>query len=86
MVDTIIAHERFSGFVDEDRRPTQRGAEYIEAITRQANFSMILTGTGSPEGVLAASPTRQYMDTSGGAGTILYIKKTGNGNTGWVLV
>lgn len=86
MADTIIAPERFSGFVDNDGKPTQRAAEHLEAVTRQANFSMASTGSGSPEGVVTASPTKLYMDTAGSAGNILYIKKSGNGNTGWVLV
>lgn len=41
------------------------------------------TGTGSPEGVLTASPGALYLNLSGGAGTTLYVKQTGTGNTGW---
>ena len=86
MAETIIEPERFNSLVDEGGKPTQRSAEYMEAVTRQANFSMVLTGSGTPEASVDASPTRLYMDTAGGSGTILYIKQTGNGNTGWVLV
>lgn len=39
---------------------------------------------GSPEGVLSAVPGSLAMNTSGGAGTALYVKETGTGNTGWV--
>jgi len=46
----------------------------------------ILQGSGSPEGVVVATPTRLYMNTAGTAGNILYIKKSGTGNTGWILV
>lgn len=45
-----------------------------------------LEGSGSPEGVITAEPRALYMDTAGTAGSILYIKQSGTGNTGWVLV
>lgn len=40
-------------------------------------------GAGSPEGVITAPPGSLYSNTSGGAGTTLYVKETGTGNTGW---
>lgn len=50
----------------------------------------ILEGAGSPEGVVVAKSRRLYMDTSGTAGSILYIKKlsdiSGNRANGWILV
>lgn len=42
------------------------------------------TGTGSPEGVVTASVGSMYTDVAGGAGTTLYVKESGTGNTGWV--
>jgi hypothetical protein len=42
------------------------------------------SGTGSPEGVVTASVGSLYSRTDGGAGTTLYVKETGAGNTGWV--
>lgn len=54
--------------------------------TQQISRLSILEGSGSPEGVITASPTRMYMDTAGSTGSILYIKQTGTANTGWVLV
>ena len=44
----------------------------------------LLSGAGSPEGVVAARRGAIYSRTDGGAGTTLYIKESGNGNTGWV--
>jgi hypothetical protein len=41
-------------------------------------------GSGSPEGVLTASPGSTYRNSSGGAGTSFYVKESGTGNTGWV--
>lgn len=41
-------------------------------------------GTGSPEGVIVAPVGSMWLRSDGGAGTTLYIKESGNGNTGWV--
>lgn len=41
-------------------------------------------GTGSPEGVVTAGKGTLYTRTDGGAGTTMYVKETGAGNTGWV--
>ena len=41
-------------------------------------------GSGSPEGVLSAYIGSTYRRTDGGAGTSLYVKESGTGNTGWV--
>ena len=50
----------------------------------------VLNGTGSPEGVIEALPTKQYMDDAGISGSILYIKQVadigGDKTMGWVLV
>ena len=40
--------------------------------------------SGSPEGVVAAAPGALLLNVGGGAGTTLYIKVSGTGNTGWV--
>lgn len=45
---------------------------------------IIKSGAGTPEGSQTASPGSLYLRTDGGAGTTLYIKETGTGNTGWV--
>lgn len=49
-----------------------------------AGPSDVLSGTGSPEGVVTATPGTLYTNDSGGGGTTLYVKETGVGNTGWV--
>ena len=45
---------------------------------------IITTNAGTPEGVVTAVPGSICLNTSGGAGTSLYVKQTGTGNTGWV--
>ena len=44
----------------------------------------IFSGTGSPEGVVTAGVGSIFMRTDGGAGTSIYCKESGSGNTGWV--
>lgn len=44
----------------------------------------VLSGTGSPEGVVTATVGKLYTRDDGGAGTTLYVKESGAGNTGWV--
>lgn len=82
----ITGFERFSDISRGDGKPSERFAGWIKEITDQVNLSTVATGSGSPEGVLTAGVTKLYMDTAGTAGNILYVKKTGFGNTGWILV
>ena len=44
------------------------------------------TGSGSPEGVVAANPGSLYSDQVSGSAFPLYIKNFSNGNTGWLAV
>jgi len=42
------------------------------------------SSAGSPEGVVTAGVGSMYTNSTGGAGTTLYVKESGTGNTGWV--
>lgn len=44
----------------------------------------IYQATGSPEGAVTAGIGSLFLRTDGGAGTSLYVKESGVGNTGWV--
>jgi len=44
----------------------------------------ILAGAGTPEGVVTAARGSLFSRYDGGAGTCLYVKESGTGNTGWV--
>lgn len=46
--------------------------------------ALIWSGSGSPEGVVTAPKGSEYLRNDGGANTIVYIKQSGSGNTGWV--
>lgn len=43
-------------------------------------------GTGTPEGSVSAPVGALYSRLDGGAGTTLYVKESGTGNTGWRAV
>lgn len=64
----------------------RRFKDWAQNVTRL----QILIGEGSPEGVVEAIQTQLYMDTSGTAGSILYIKRDadidGDRTMGWILV
>lgn len=49
-----------------------------------ATSAQLIAGTGTPEGVVTATVGCMFLRTDGGAGTTLYVKETGSGNTGWV--
>lgn len=48
------------------------------------NLRGIKVGDGSPEGSVGGVVGDLYRRTDGGAGTTLYVKESGAGNTGWV--
>lgn len=45
---------------------------------------IIIFGIGSPEGVYPAAIGSLFLRSNGGAGTSMYVKESGAGNTGWV--
>lgn len=46
----------------------------------------ILSGSASPESSVTAPVGSLYLRTGGGAGTTLYVKESGSGNTGWIAM
>ena len=55
----------------------------VQAVNAQDD-TRVLTGQGSPEGVVVAKVGRLYARSDGGAGTTLYVKESGNNtNSGW---
>jgi len=47
------------------------------------NNNYIQSGSGSPEGVVAAPVGSLFLRTDGSTSTTLYVKTSGTGNTGW---
>lgn len=64
-----------------------RPAPQVAALDCQLNWEALskrlLLGNGSPEGAVTAVAPAMYLRLNGGAGTTLYVKETGSGNTGW---
>lgn len=46
--------------------------------------SRLRSGTGTPEGTLTGNIGDIFIRTDGGASTVLYIKESGTGSTGWI--
>lgn len=59
-----------------------------DTVVTNGNLStpLILSGTGSPEGAVVAPVGAIYKRIDGSAGSTLYTKISGVGNTGWVPV
>jgi hypothetical protein len=57
------------------------GADFGNDLT---DAPSLISGTGSPEGAVTANTGSLYLRMDGGAGTTIYVKETGTGNTGWV--
>ena len=51
---------------------------------RASGGAAIFSGTGTPEAAVTAPIGSLFLRTDGGAGTTLYVKESGAGNTGWV--
>lgn len=60
---------------------------YAQTLSIGPDGGMIIwrTGTGSPEGAVSAAAGSFYIDRAAGpATTVIWVKKSGTGNTGWV--
>lgn len=60
------------------------GNVYADKVRAGNGLAIWTSGAGSPEGAITAPVGSMYTRTDGGAGTTLYIKESGAGNTGWV--
>lgn len=57
---------------------------FVQRIRPGAGTAIWTSGAGTPEGSVTAPVGSLYTRTDGGAATVLYIKETGSGSTGWV--
>ncbi len=61
--------------------------ELEAALTQEKTFPGLQTWdvcVGTPEGQISAPVGSIRLRTDGGAGTTLYVKESGTGNTGWI--
>jgi hypothetical protein len=84
LVEPILV-PTFGFLITPDGRATEEFHTWMDQMTNAVNDIPPLTGTGTPEGSVVASVGRWYVDTSAAAGTGIYFKETGDGDTGWVL-
>ena len=86
MVDRITEISFDRPVVDDDGSLTTQSRTFFRTIITQA----LIIGTGSPEGVIEAEQGASYMDDTGVAGAIKYIKRdagiAGDKTKGWILV
>jgi len=56
----------------------------FKAGIKLAGGPTITSGSGTPEGAVTAPVGSLFTRTNGGAGSTLYVKESGTGNTGWI--
>lgn len=61
-----------------------KAVTFNSTISPNATDRIWTAGAGSPEGAITAKVGSLYTRTDGGAGSTLYVKESGSGNTGWV--
>ena len=67
-----------------DKDNTGRSFERVDQLYLGAGSATLISGPGTPETFVTAAIGSLYLRTDGGAGTTLYVKESGTGNTGWV--
>lgn len=86
MADRITAPDANRPILDSSGNMEQSFRSWANNLTRLS----LITGEGSPEGVVPADRGADYMDTIGTAGNIKYIKRdsdiAGDKTQGWILV
>ena len=66
-------------------QPGAGGQLHVGTAAEPAGFVSTL-GRGSPEGVVSAPPGSDYRNLDGGAGRTLWLKRAGDGPTGWTAI
>ncbi len=86
MVRRVAQPDPNKPLVDERGGQSEQMRVWTRLITNQA----LIIGTGNPEGVVEAEQGASYMDDTGTAGNIKYIKRDadigGDKTQGWILV
>lgn len=80
--NTSAADDAAEGLMKEQVENGSLAASFASPLTLGA--AKIFAGTGTPEAAVTAPVGCLFLRTNGGAGTTLYVKETGVGNTGWV--
>lgn len=87
---TITRLEQNDSILLDDLSMTDQTRLFFTTLLQAIDEQTVISGTGSPEGVIEALPLKEYMDINGVAGAIKYIKRdadiAGDKALGWVLV
>lgn len=76
-----ISHDGTNGTLDTTGALIITAGSYVRL--GSSTGPLIRWGTGTPEGAVSAPVGSLFLRTDGGAGTTLYVKQSGTGNTGW---
>lgn len=69
----------------QDTTLPDRFTRWIEVLRQKlAPVPTFTKSAGSPEGVIDGNQGARYFRTDGAPGTLLYVKTTNGGNTGWI--
>lgn len=86
MRNTITRLNATAPIIDDEGYPLQQFRVFLLQVQERG----LIIGTGSPEGVVEAEQGVEYMDDTGTAGSIKYIKRDanvgGDKSLGWILV
>ncbi len=84
MPETILTPALGESVIGANGVPDYQFFIWMTAITDAVDELAPLAGTGSPEGNTVASAGRWYVNLSAVAGSGIFFKDTGDGDTGWV--
>lgn len=86
--DVNAAHQEFDDHATERqfyrRKKSGVWGPWLRVSALPAAGPQDLSGTGTPEGAVAAPVGSTFRRTDGGAGTSFYVKESGTGSSGWV--
>ena len=63
---------------------TELVPHYLSTVYMGFSGLTLYSGANTPEGVRSAVKGSVYLRTDGAAGTTIYVKESGTGNTGWI--
>lgn len=81
-----VFHPSATGTQDLGRTSERWNNVHATKYAFGASTQHISSGSGTPEGAVAASVGSLFLRTDGGASTTLYIKESGTGSAGWRAV
>ncbi len=72
--------------IDNGRSDRRWANGFFRQVRLGAGAQITTSGAGTPEGAITAPVGSLYTRTDGTAGSVLYLKETGSGNTGWTAL